>query len=162
MKKIIKLTESDLHRIVTESVQRILEAHGEGLSYGTVKSAYNKMNDLGQYDRAAELNKTYGEVNNDEDAIYNLHNDEITFDGGEASDPVFYGNHVTPSEIEKGLTRRTKRYKDGKSYDADSTNPTDFIPQAARVTDAKSAIRRANHLNNFSGRKQFNKNHFRS
>ena len=34
MKKIIRLTESDLHRLVKESVHRILKESGKGLGYG--------------------------------------------------------------------------------------------------------------------------------
>ena len=56
-KKVLRLTESDLHNIIKESVNTILNE----ISYNTVSSAVNKMDDLVQYNRADELGKKYND-----------------------------------------------------------------------------------------------------
>lgn len=51
------ITESQLKNIVAKSVKKVLNE----INYNTIASAANKMMGLGQYDRADNLQKNYGE-----------------------------------------------------------------------------------------------------
>lgn len=55
MKKVIKLSENDLHNIITESVKRVLNE----LDSQTYYRAADKARELGQYDRSNNF-KNYG------------------------------------------------------------------------------------------------------
>ena len=162
MKRKIRLTESQLHNLINECVMSILEAHGQGLSYATAKSAYNKMLDLGQTERASQLDKTYSEVNDDDDAQYDLKYDSIYFNDRDNSGPGtgYFSNGAPRSTVEtpRTLRRRTREHE----YDAEHTDPAKFIPASVRTNDPASAKRRAQHLNNFYGKQKFNKNDFRA
>jgi len=162
MKNKIRLTENQLTNIIRECVRDILEAHGQGLSYATVKSAYNKMKERGQMKRADQLDKTYADVNNDEDAEYDLFNDAITIKAANPydKDTVFTSNHL-PRNNEYG-NRSLKRFVDNKGEYVDEVPNTQFIPPRARTVNPARAKRRAQHLNNFYGQKHFDRNDFRA
>ena len=53
MKKVIKLSENDLHNIITESVKRVLNE----LDSQTYYRAADKAGDLGQYSRQVKFNQ---------------------------------------------------------------------------------------------------------
>ena len=151
MKKIIRLTESDLHRIVKRSVKRILEAHGQGLSYNTVRSAYNKMRGLGQYSRADRLAQTYADVNNDEDAYYDMDMDTMSIPSETSGGYIDYKGHGTNGDS-RNLSSKASGYSEIPLQDPENTeggmNPR-FINRASKVDSAARAKRRANHMNNF-------------
>ena len=60
MKQRIKLTEQGLHRIVKESVNKILTE----LNRSTMQSAYDKMRDQGRYYQAHSMNNTFNDMYN--------------------------------------------------------------------------------------------------
>ena len=62
MKKVIKLSENDLHNIITESVKRVLNE----LDSQTYYNAAAKAGDLGQYDRQTDFNQHGDNVINKE------------------------------------------------------------------------------------------------
>jgi len=164
MKNRIRLTENQLTNIIKECVRDILEAHGQGLSYATVKSAHDKMIEKGQKQRADQLAQTYADVNNDEDAEYDLFNDVMTMKPANPYDKdkntYFASNHI-PRNNEYG-NRSLKRYVDKKGDYVDEVPNAEFIPPRARTQSAARAKRRAQHLNNFYGQQHFDKNDFRA
>lgn len=70
MKQRIRLTESDLHRIVKESVNRILLE----LNRSTMQSAYDKMIQQGRRGQAASMNDTFNDMYNGYDSEGNFVN----------------------------------------------------------------------------------------
>ena len=85
MKKTIKLSENDLHSIITESVKRVLNELDSQTYYNAGKKAYQ----LGQYDRSNNF-KNYGNevskkeietANNELETNDNRFNFKITSDG---------------------------------------------------------------------------------
>ena len=68
--KRIRLTESDLHRIVKESVNRILLE----LNRSTMQSAYDKMIQQGRRGQAASMNDTFNDMYNGYDSEGNFVN----------------------------------------------------------------------------------------
>lgn len=91
MKKIIKLSENDLHNIITESVKRVLNEMNPQTYYNASDKAYN----LGQYDRSIKL-KNHGE---------NIANNEL-----ETDDERYYFQI-----LKKGFN--TIIEEDGEEYD---------------------------------------------
>lgn len=78
MKNIIKLTESDISKMVNEVLSE--------LDYSTYKSAYDKMREKGQGNRAANLNQgvnqVYGQSSNREATPDDPSQDDITYNLG--------------------------------------------------------------------------------
>ena len=78
MKNIIKLTESDISKMVNEVLSE--------LDYSTYKSAYDKMREKGQGNRAANLNQgvnqVYGQSSNREATPGDPSQDDITYNLG--------------------------------------------------------------------------------
>ena len=89
-KNVIRLTESKLKQLIEACVKETIEnLEDEGMneiSYGLAKRAYDKMMSSGQHDRANKLNKTHGEIYNDDDVQYNLQNDALTLRGDKNDD----------------------------------------------------------------------------
>ena len=85
VKNVIRLTESKLKQIIEACVKETIEnLEDDGMneiSYGLAKRAYDKMMSSGQHDRANNLNKTHGEIYNDDDVKYDLQNDMVTLRG---------------------------------------------------------------------------------
>ena len=69
-KKLIRLTESDLHRIVKESVNKIISE----LNRSTMQNAYNKMMQQGRRGQAASMNDTFNDMYNGYDSEGNYVN----------------------------------------------------------------------------------------
>ena len=70
MKNRIRLTESDLHRIVKESVNGILSE----LDRSTMQNAYNQMIQQGRRGQAAAMNDTFNDMYNGYDSEGNFVN----------------------------------------------------------------------------------------
>ena len=100
-KKSIKLTESQLKDIITESVKNVINE----ISYSTVRSAYEKMLAKGQGGRAGELSNTFGEIYNDDDIQYNVGNNELNLRQDET--PYNYANRM--HRFEKGDTEMARQ-----------------------------------------------------
>ena len=60
MKNRIRLTESELHRIIKESVRNVLNE----LDRSTMQSAYDKMRQQGRYAQARSMNNTFNDMYN--------------------------------------------------------------------------------------------------
>jgi hypothetical protein len=171
-KRLIRMTESDLHRIVKESVKRIIREEIDELSYGKVKAAHDKMKGLGQTSRARDLAHTFADVYNDEDARYNMGDDTIDLstvgDGGKKEFGDYDYNRDGKLSHTKAATytrSRANSTNPGKVSYGGLNNPHRNFADP-RVYDAKSAINRARHLNNFArlnpeDKDQFTKNDFR-
>ncbi len=146
MKKLIRLTESDLHNIIENTVRRVLkEGNVNEISYGVAKKTYDKMKSLGQSQRAAQLNQTFGSINNDDDASYSLYGDGSL--------------HINDDQGNYNHGKTFYKDQEGNLYkDDDSTN--DDIFDKVRTNDPKSAKNRARHASNFLG-KSVDKNNFR-
>jgi len=69
-KKFIRLTESDLHRIIKRSVNRIISE----LNRSTMQSAYDKMIQQGRRGQAASMNDTFNDMYNGYDSEGNFVN----------------------------------------------------------------------------------------
>lgn len=146
MEQIIKLTESDLHRIVKSVLNEI--------SYSTVRSAVDKMDRLGQEERAMELSKTFGDVYNDDDVKYDAYNDALMmYDENDKAKRNFtlYGRGRDNS-----LT--SKFYRDGRF---DNSMDGNLFHPDVRTNSPVKAKKRAKHVNNFLGQETYNKNSFR-
>ena len=76
-KKILKITESRLKELVRESIERKLNE----VSYSLAQDTYDKMIYKGQHSRANDLNDTFREINNDENAEYSLAGGTLTLKG---------------------------------------------------------------------------------
>lgn len=78
MKKIVRITESDIRNMVNEVLSE--------LDYSTYKSAFDKMREKGQGNRAANLNQgvnqVYGQSGNREATPDDPSQDEITYNLG--------------------------------------------------------------------------------
>ena len=70
MKRRIRLTEGDLHRIVKESVNRVISE----LNRSTMQSAYDKMIQQGRFGQAASMNDTFNDMYNGYDSEGNFVN----------------------------------------------------------------------------------------
>lgn len=75
MKKVIRLTEGDLHRIVKESVQRIFEANGDGMDSNAWKRAsdarYNRALQFADRNKKLSGQKVSGQLSGLRDQISN-------------------------------------------------------------------------------------------
>ena len=145
-----RLTESDLHRIIKESVNNVLNE----LKYSTVRSAVDKMDRLGQEERARDLSKTFGDVYNDDDVKYDVYNDALMmYDEDDKAKRNFtlYG-----SGRDNALTSMV--YKGGRF---DSNMSGYHFHKGVRTTSPVKAKNRAKHINNLLGKETFNKNAFR-
>lgn len=168
-KKLIRLTESDLHRIIKESVNNILNE----ISYGVAKSAYDKMKDLGQYERANNLERTFKKVNDEDDAIYNLKNDSLelrgdmdsiqTRDNSIGRPATRYMRNKSGSINNQGVEYSRDRNHPKGEYDYyKPSHEGDVNGYMDRLTNnPKSARRFAKHANNFAGITKYDKNDFR-
>ena len=138
MKRTIRLTESDIKKIVMEAVNE--------LQYSTYKNTYDKMIDNNQPQRALDFNDSFRAHYNDDDTTYNLAKD--TVDIGEPNS-------------------KTKFYRNGSMVSPDSHNGGQYFSNAAdnkdrfpRTSNRKLAKSRADKLNFFNGKDNFNKNDF--
>ena len=85
MKKIIRLTENDLHKIVKEAVKRIVNEEDSGLDPRTLASYAEKRAQQGQHEKAEQgrraamdtWNKKYGTEVDKKDSNGNWHNRTI-------------------------------------------------------------------------------------
>lgn len=146
MKKLIRLTESDLHNIIENTVRRVLkEEIVNEISYGVAKKAFDKMRSLGQKHRAGRLNNTFGSINNDDDASYCLYGDGSL--------------HINDEEGKYNNGRSFYKNQEGNLYTRDDSNSKDMFDKV-RTNDPKSAKNRARHASNFLG-KNVDKNNFR-
>ncbi len=139
MKQTIRLTESELKKVISESVRNILNE----LSYSKVKDAHDKMYELGQYKRAHNLAKTFADVYNDEDAEYDIHGDNLILKGPEGPQTIY---HRTIDKEVNNINARTCK-------------PDNY---SDRTTNAGSARNRAKHVNNFAGKQIVDKNRYRA
>lgn len=119
MKRTIKLSESDLHRVIAESVRQCLTE----LDWKTYQNARRKANERGEYDRAMRFG-------NASDKAFN---DEFAYQGDEES-PYFepnvrgdtFMNKIIANSERHGFespshTLYHTRNKGGKPYDYDTT-----------------------------------------
>lgn len=146
MKKLIRLTESDLHNIIENTVRRVLkEGNVNEISYGLAKKTFDKMKSLGQKERAGQLNRTFSLVNDDDDAAYSL-----------------FGDGFLHINDDQGNYNHGKTfYKDQEgNFRTNDDSSSDDIFDKVRTLDPKSAKNRARHASNFLG-KSVDKNNFR-
>lgn len=73
----IKLSESEFKEFLTEAVKNVLNE----ISYGLAKDAYDKMINKGQERRAYDLNQTFKDINDDDNAKYSLQHDTLDLYG---------------------------------------------------------------------------------
>lgn len=139
MKKIIRLTESDIKKIVMEAVSE--------LKYGTYKNAYDKMVDYNQPQRASDFNDSFREHYNDDDTTFNLASDTLNIGEPNARTKFFRdGSMVSPDA------------QSGGQYFSDAAGNRDMFP---RTSNRKLARSRANKLNFFNNNDStFTKNDF--
>lgn len=146
MKQIIKLTESDLHRIIKSVLNEI--------SYSTVRSAVDKMDKLNQRDRARSLSNTFSDVYDDDDVKYDVYNDGMMmYDENDENKRNFtlYGRGR-----DNALTSMV--YRNGRF---DNSMDGDHFNRGVRTNSPVKAKNRAKHINNFLGQEMYNKNSFR-
>lgn len=147
----IRLTESQLHKVIKESVQSILNE----ISYETARATYDKMEDMGQIKRAKKLSDTYSDINDDEYAHYNLANNNMSFmdDNYPFGSKGNYWRNPTDNQLQ--------RVEDDYSIKDITGSYEDFKPKH-RTDKIKAAQAYAKHMNNFTGTNNFTRNHFRS
>lgn len=143
MKKQIRLNESQLTNLIKESVKRVLSE----ISYPTAKSAYDKMMTMGQKERAARLAQTFSEINDDDDAEYDIESDVLRMRND--SNPLVNGGVYSHDKDDGGIS-------------AHFYGENDYDDTPVRTNNVKSAKNRARHLNNFSGTQLHDKNMFRA
>ena len=146
MNKVIKLNEQDLKRLVKESV--------EELKYSTYKSAYDKMKDKGQKERAANFNMTFQDKYNDDDARFSLYRDNVTF--GTPRHEVAFNRD---GSLDADETDSRDNWSNTRHFDdATSVMGKEKMP---RTDDRKLARKRAKQLDFFhDGNSPFDKNDF--
>lgn len=157
-KKIVRLSESDLHNIIKESVQSILNE----ISYSTASSAYNKMYDNGQKRRAMNLSDTFSSIYNDDVAEYDLNNDELTLYGDEFlnGNQVRQFKNVYNRNGDTNLYLRSKQNGDsryGSGYDDNK-----YFNRGNHITtNPKKAREMEKHMKNYNPDSELTKNDFR-
>ena len=93
MKKIIRLTESDLHRIVRESVKRILREDVLGNDWNVAN--------IGNNDNITDVSNNYEAFEDQKTTPFNgMTNDHDWSVKGEDGDPTHYDNYT--DDIENG------------------------------------------------------------
>lgn len=103
MKRLVRLTEGDLHRIVKQSVSQILDE-----AYGT-PSAYDKTQ-LQTADAAQDMFANYGGGSFKDRDLHAL----TTI--AKVADTLHYNSHFLPSNYEKVVERMAEKLKQISTY----------------------------------------------
>ena len=136
MKKIVKITEQDLHNLIMEAMNE--------LSHSTYRSALQKMKDYGQYDRARAFADTHDEHYSDKengiaahlaDDSMSIHNSD---DNGNKNGSAFY------ADGSRWASGSNKTYDKGAKFD---------MP---RTSDRKRVNKQVAALDHFYGGKENN------
>ena len=134
MKQRIRLTESQLHQVVRESVMNVLNE----ISYPKVRGAYNKMREKGQYIRSNQLARTYHD-------LYNKYDDDNTIMYDIPSDRLYFKNNIGFCR-DKGTVPTTFSWQWSEANDS-----WDDLPLEYRVSNPRVSRMRANAYDNFAG-----------
>ena len=152
-KQVVRLTEDDLRKIISESVNKVINE----ISYGLVKKTYDKMRDLGQDNRADDFEDSFCQVYNykDDDGNFishNLGNDAMSFGNSKNGDMRSIYRDSSRFEVPFGYDAIDKDYKFSRTT-RDKLHVTDSPKMAKKFSDA---------VNNFAnGELKFTKNDFR-
>lgn len=150
------LKESELRDIIKESVIRVLnEINGTGRDYATIKRTYDKMDRLGQHDRAYQLRKTYNQLANDPNsnvvAKYWLDSDDnVDFYEKDSENPTRNPIDYTP---------RTNRIRNEFNPETNSWNGGDGINRSDNPKEINDVVK---HVKNVRPDSTLNKNDFRA
>ena len=164
MKKVVKLTESELRKVISEAVSMCLNE----ISYTTAKSAYDNMNKRGQNVRASNLNDTFGSINNDNDATYDLSDGSLTLKGDEVQNgnermrpQTYYNNNSDGTIRSYPETEHRGIGLDGKERFDVVNRPVDPYKRDRITTNPKVAKNMARHMKNFNPQSTMTKDSFR-
>ena len=163
-KKILKISESRLKELVRESVERKLNE----ISYTLAKDTYDKMTHKGQHSRANDLNDTFREINNDDNAEYSLAGGTLTLKG-DVSDYDENNNFQKASEYYRRndnnnvamFPRERFLDKNGNYSGRDRERVGSPKTKPRITTNPKVARNMARHMKNFDPDTEMTKDDFR-
>lgn len=162
--KQIKLSESEFKEFITEAVNNVLNEISRELAQAT----YDKMIHKGQNSRADDLDMTFREINNDDNAKYSLAGNSLTLvgDKGEENGDLDYRKATkytyrndSPSEIDVYAHKRL--YDKYGNYVNDAQRIGGHNTKHRITTNPKVARNMARHMKNFNPDTKMTKDDFR-
>ena len=157
----IKLSESEFKEFLTEAVKNVLNE----ISYGLAKNAYDKMMNKGQEHRACDLNQTFKDINDDDNAKYSLQHDTLDLYGDsypheQDIDAIFATQYQRNNNSDVKAFPRKQFARNGKLLN-NRDRQTQLNQKHRITTNPKIARSFAKHMKNFDPDTELTRDDFR-